>query len=78
MLATLRYLPHGVKFAFVAPVVKDTPGRYRKQTTEGVAFLLVSFCNLHVFYNVCIYSQLLIINVNVMIPKFNDKIISSL
>jgi len=31
-----------VKSAFVASVAKHTLGRYRKQTTEGVAFLLVS------------------------------------
>ena len=39
----------GVKFAFVASVVKDTSGRYRKQTTEGLAFLLVSVLYLYLF-----------------------------
>jgi len=66
------------KFALVASVAKDTSVRYRKQTIEVFAFLLVS-----VLYEVpsgvlqCLYySQLLIINLNVIIPKFNDKIIS--
>jgi hypothetical protein len=32
----------GLKFVFLSSVAKNTSGRYGKQTTEGVALLLVS------------------------------------
>jgi hypothetical protein len=46
----------GVKFAFVASAAKHTSGKYRKQTTEGVAFLLISvLCELSSCLLQCLY-----------------------